>query len=76
MMERVHDYTIRWALEFARTPRHIHFFAPIFSGAWRDGSAGPMQVVSGGIGREKVHFEAPPAERIEKEMLIAYWSPS
>ena len=37
-------------------------------GAWRDASAGPMQVVSGVIGREKVHFEAPPAELVEKEM--------
>jgi hypothetical protein len=30
-------------------------------GAWRDDSKGPMQVVSGPIGRERVHFEAPPA---------------
>ena len=27
-----------------------------------------MQVVSGPIGREKVHFEAPDAERLESEM--------
>ena len=39
-------------------------------GNWRDDSAGPMQVVSGVIGREKVHFEAPPAERIEKEVTL------
>lgn len=37
-------------------------------GAWRDDGRGPMQVVSGPIGREKVHFQAPPAERIEAEM--------
>jgi Fic family protein len=37
-------------------------------GAWRDGVSGPMQVVSGPIGRERVHFEAPDAERIEREM--------
>lgn len=37
-------------------------------GAWRDDDKGPMQVVSGPIGREKVHFEAPAAERIEEEM--------
>lgn len=30
-------------------------------GAWRDDGAGPMQVVSGPLGRQKVHFEAPPA---------------
>jgi Fic family protein len=35
---------------------------------WRDDSKGPMQVVSGPIGRECIHFEAPAAERVEKEM--------
>jgi Fic family protein len=34
---------------------------------WRDDSAGPMQVVSGPIGRQRVHFEAPPAERLPAE---------
>lgn len=37
-------------------------------GAWRANEAGPMQVVSGPIGREKIHFEAPTAERLESEM--------
>ncbi len=37
-------------------------------GTWRTGEAGPMQVVSGPIGKERVHFEAPPAERLESEM--------
>ena len=37
-------------------------------GEWRDDSAGPMQVVSGPIGRERVHFEAPPADRLDGEM--------
>ncbi len=37
-------------------------------GSWRDDSRGPMQVVSGPIGRQKVHFEAPPAARLEEEM--------
>ncbi|MCC6971730.1 MAG: Fic family protein, partial [Phycisphaerales bacterium] len=36
-------------------------------GAWRTGESGPMQVVSGPVGRERVHFEAPPAERLESE---------
>lgn len=35
---------------------------------WRTGEAGPMQVVSGPIGREKVHFEAPSIERLHGEM--------
>ncbi len=37
-------------------------------GAWRDDAAGPMQVVSGGIGRERVHFQAPDAVRVDREM--------
>ncbi len=37
-------------------------------GAWRPASAGPMQVVSGPIGRETVHFEAPDAARLDTEM--------
>lgn len=37
-------------------------------GSWRDDSTGPMQVVSGPIGRETVHFEAPPAARIPDEI--------
>ena len=37
-------------------------------GAWRNDAMGPMQVVSGPIGRERVHFEAPPADRLEAEM--------
>jgi Fic family protein len=37
-------------------------------GAWRDDSTGPMEVVSGTIGKEKVHYVAPPAERLADEM--------
>ena len=40
----------------------------IIVGAWRDDSKGPMQVVSGPIGHEKVHFEAPAAKRLKSEM--------
>ena len=36
--------------------------------AWRTGTAGPMRVVSGAVGKERVHFEAPAATRIEGEM--------
>lgn len=39
-------------------------------GQWRDDSTGPMQVVSGALGKEKVHFQAPPAHLIEHEMRI------
>lgn len=40
----------------------------IIVGAWRDGSMDPMQVVSGPIGRERVHYEAPAASRLDTEM--------
>ena len=36
--------------------------------AWRPAEAGPMQVVSGPIGHEKVHYEAPEASRLDAEM--------
>ncbi|MDD5090504.1 MAG: Fic family protein [Candidatus Wallbacteria bacterium] len=42
--------------------------ARITVGAWRRDESGPMQVVSGPLGREKVHFQAPAAGRIETEM--------
>ena len=43
---------------------------PIRVGTWRDDSTGPMQVVSGAIGRERVHFEAPAAARLDQEMRV------
>lgn len=39
----------------------------IITGQWRDDADGPMQVVSGPVGRRKVHFEAPPAHALPKE---------
>ena len=36
--------------------------------AWRDDVTGPMQVISGPMGRQKLHFEAPPADRLPSEM--------
>jgi len=39
-------------------------------GGWRTPDAGSMQVVSGPMGREKVHFEAPGADRLENEMAV------
>lgn len=40
----------------------------IATGAWRDDAHGPMQVVSGPAGKEKVHFEAPAAALLPGEM--------
>ncbi|MDD5306117.1 MAG: Fic family protein [Deltaproteobacteria bacterium] len=51
--------------------------AQIRIGSWRDGGD-PMQVVSGPIGRELVHFEAPPSERVTQEMgaFFEWWRAS
>lgn len=40
----------------------------IVVGAWRRDEHGPMQVVSGPIGKERVHFQAPAANRLNDEM--------
>lgn len=54
---------------------HAHLFPGVRTtrdkfrvGAWRDDSQGPMQVVSGPVGRHKVHYEAPTADRVESEI--------
>ena len=38
------------------------------TGAWRGDETGRMQVVSGPIGRQRVHYRAPPAQQIKAEM--------
>jgi Fic family protein len=35
---------------------------------WRDDLTGPMQVVSGAMGKEKIHYQAPDSSLIEREM--------
>jgi Fic family protein len=40
----------------------------IVTGAWRNDKRGPMQVVSGRIGKERVHYQAPDAKRLNVEM--------
>ncbi|NNN07188.1 MAG: Fic family protein [Elusimicrobia bacterium] len=57
----------RWHEElFPVVPRHVRV------GAWRDDAKGPMQVVSGPMGRERVHYEAPPASRVDDEMAAFF----
>jgi Fic family protein len=46
----------------------------IIIGKWRDDSTGPMQVVSGAMGKEKIHYQAPSASDIKKEMkMLLSW---
>ena len=42
-------------------------FSKITVGTWR---IGPVQVISGQVGKETIHFEAPPAERVDHEMEL------
>ena len=78
IVEMMLDATGRWDRPLSRERLH-GWHASLFptgrSGmrritvdAWRGDGSGPMQVVSGPIGREKVHFEAPPAARLDWEM--------
>lgn len=53
---------------------HAALFATGYSGlvrinvgGWRSDATGPMQVVSGPLGRQRVHFQAPPADQLEPE---------
>ncbi|MFT5962778.1 MAG: Fic family protein [Burkholderiaceae bacterium] len=39
-------------------------------GGWRDDAAGAMQVISGPIGRQRVHYEAPPSERLDAQCTL------
>ncbi len=56
-----------FAWQAALFPTGYSGLIKITVGAWRRGSE-PMQVVSGAVGKERGHFQAPPAERLETEM--------
>ncbi|WP_053571053.1 Fic family protein [Caballeronia cordobensis] len=78
VVDMVLDATLQCAAALTRERMfgwHAALFPTGYSGmsrisvaAWRNDEHGPMQVVSGPIGRQKVHFEAPPAGRIDEEM--------
>lgn len=55
------DMLLRWHTLLMTENRRIH------AGQWRT-HAEPMQVVSGSIGKETIHFEAPPSNRVPQEM--------
>lgn len=58
---------------------HAALFPTGYSGLYKirvaDWRETPMQIISGPVGRDKVHYEAPPAEKIELEMqkLLTWW---
>lgn len=39
-------------------------------GSWRTDANGPMQVISGPVGKETVHFQAPSADRVDEDMNV------
>lgn len=57
-----------FAWQAAMFPTGRSGMTKIRTGAWRDDKTGPMQVVSGPIGKEHVHYEAPKANRVPREM--------
>ena len=65
----------RW--QAALFPTGYSGLSKIRVGAWR-GTQEPMRVVSGALGREKVHYEAPPGKRIAREMkqFLSWWKSS
>lgn len=74
MLDAVQNYAIHlsatrlWGWHAALFPTGYSGLHPLKVGAWRDDRLGPMQVVSGGIGREKIHFTAPPAASLPNAM--------
>ncbi|MEP7197197.1 MAG: Fic family protein [Saprospiraceae bacterium] len=42
----------------------------IVVGSWRNDFKGPIQVISGSIGKENVHFQAPESSKVSKEMEV------
>ncbi|QDS97038.1 Fic family protein [Adhaeretor mobilis] len=57
-----------WGWHAALFPTGHSGINRIAVGQWRHDEEGPMQVVSGPIGKEKVHFQAPSAERLSEEV--------
>ena len=59
-----HDLLGKWQSMAVPEQRHT----PILRGAYRN-DLSPMQIVSGPYGREKIHYEAPPAIEVPDEMV-------
>jgi Fic family protein len=62
------DRLFAWHNALFPTGRSI--LRSISVGTWRPETAGSMQVVSGPMGRERIHFETPTANRLDDEMTI------
>jgi Fic family protein len=71
-LQLTQDRLFGWHAALFPTGRSNH--TKIIVGDWRKDTTGPMQVVSGPMGKEKVHYQAPGSERIEAEMhTFLHW---
>jgi Fic family protein len=50
-------------------PTSYSIISTINTESWRNDATGPMKVVSGPIEKQTIHFEAPPAQRVNEEMM-------
>jgi len=66
-----------WGWQASLFPTGYSGMHRIKVGGWRD-SEESMRILSGPIGREKVHYEAPPSDRLDGEMrrFLAWWEGS
>jgi Fic family protein len=83
LLDVMQDATLAWNADLT-TDRLCRWQSALFPagggalrsvviGRWRPGPD-PMQIVSGPVGREAVHYEAPPADRLDAEMRrFAEW---
>lgn len=62
-------YKRLWGWHGALFPTGRSGLNKIIVGKWRTKESGPMQVISGAYGREKVHYEAPDYSRLKGEMI-------
>ena len=80
VVEMMHDATQKYdeplnverlfAWHAALFPISVAGTADIRVGCWRDDRNGPMQMVSGPIGQETVHYQAVPASQILEEVAV------
>ena len=66
-----------WAWQAALFPTGYSGIQKIQTGSWRSSSV-PMQVISGSMGKQRVHYEAPQSDRIEQEIdsFLSWWNRS
>jgi Fic family protein len=78
MLDATQKYTDKltkerlWGWQSSLFPSGWSGMYQVVTGNWRDNTKGPMQVVSGPLGRERIHYQAPSAELIDDEMSLFF----